>query len=203
MLKMPFTLSRKKPEPTEPMSLESKKVVLREKRIEDALDDYTWRVDDELAKLDATRPLNMAYNDFLRYSQEEIDFPSSRSKRFGIDDLTGKHIGNCMYYDIDTRRHETELGIMIGDRAYWSKGYGTDAVDTLLKYIFTQTNMKRVYLHTLDGLSADQASAQARLGLHPDGDTTPRMGGDLPTGIRPERVCKSSVTFRGAGPIYQ
>ena len=75
MLKMPFTLSRKKPEPTEPMSLESKKVVLREKRIEDALDDYTWRVDDELAKLDATRPLNMAYNDFLRYSQEEIDFP--------------------------------------------------------------------------------------------------------------------------------
>ena len=57
MLKMPFTLSRKKPEPTEPMSLESKKVVLREKRIEDALDDYTWRVDDELAKLDATRPL--------------------------------------------------------------------------------------------------------------------------------------------------
>ena len=60
---------------------------------------------------------------------------------------------------------------MIGDRAYWSKGYGTDAVDTLLKYIFTQTNMKRVYLHTLDwnqrraevlqqvGLPADQASA--------------------------------------------
>jgi len=125
-------------------------VVLREKRIEDALDDYTWRVDEELAKLDATRPLNMAYNDFLRYSQEEIDYPSSRSKRFAIDDLTGKHIGNCMYYDIDTRRGETELGIMIGDRAYWSRGYGTDAVDTLLKYIFTETNMKRVYLHTLE-----------------------------------------------------
>ena len=55
-----------------------------------------------------------------------------------------------MYYDIDNRRRETELGIMIGDRAYWSKGYGTDAVDTLLKYIFTETHMKRVYLHTLD-----------------------------------------------------
>ncbi len=150
MLRMPFTLSRRKPEPADPISLEGRKVVLREKRIEDALDDYTWRVDEELARLDATRPLNMAYNDFLRYSQEEIDYPSSRSKRFAIDDLTGKHIGNCMYYDIDTRRGETELGIMIGDRAYWSKGYGTDAVDTLVKYIFTDTNMKRVYLHTLD-----------------------------------------------------
>ena len=39
---------------------------------------------------------------------------------------------------------------MIGDRAYWSKGYGTDAVDTLLRYIFTQTTLERVYLHTLD-----------------------------------------------------
>ncbi len=150
MLRMPFTLSRRKPEPVEPISIEGRKVMLREKRIEDSLDDYTWRVDEELAKLDATRPLSMAYNDFLRYSQEEIDYPSSRSKRFAIDDLTGKHIGNCMYYDIDTRRRETELGIMIGDRAYWSKGYGTDAVDTLLRYIFTQTKLERVYLHTLD-----------------------------------------------------
>ncbi len=147
---MPFTLSRRKPEPAEPISLEGRKVVLREKRIEDALDDYTWRVDEELARLDATRPLNMAYNDFLRYSQEEIDYPNSRSKRFAIDDLTGKHIGNCMYYDIDTRRRETELGIMIGDRGYWSKGYGTDAVDTLLKYIFSESKLERVYLHTLD-----------------------------------------------------
>ena len=150
MLRMPFTLSRRKPEPAEPISLEGRKVMLREKRIEDALDDYNWRVDEELARLDATRPLNMAYNDFLRYSQEEIDYPSSRSRRFAIDDLTGKHIGNCMYYDIDTRRGETELGIMIGDRAYWSKGYGTDAVDTLLRYIFIETKLKRVYLHTLD-----------------------------------------------------
>ena len=106
MLRMPFSLSRKKPEPAEPISLEGRKVALREKRIEDALDDYTWRVDDELAKLDATRPLNMAYNDFLRYSQEEIDYPNSRSKRFAIDDLTGKHIGNCMYYDIDNWHHD-------------------------------------------------------------------------------------------------
>jgi RimJ/RimL family protein N-acetyltransferase len=39
---------------------------------------------------------------------------------------------------------------MLGDRDYWSKGYGTDAMNTLLGYIFQHTPLTRVYLHTLD-----------------------------------------------------
>ena len=124
--------------------------MLREKRIEDAADDYAWRVDEELASLDATRPLNMSYENFLRYSREEIAYPSPMSKRFGIDTHDGKHIGNGMCYDVDLRRGEAELGIMIGDRDYWDKGYGTDSVDSLLTYIFTTTPLTRVYLHTLE-----------------------------------------------------
>ena len=55
-----------------------------------------------------------------------------------------------MYYDIDLKRGETELGIMIGDREYWSKGYGRDSVRLLLSHIFTTTDLNRVYLHTLE-----------------------------------------------------
>ena len=126
------------------------KIVLREKRIEDAATDYAWRTDEELASLDATRPLNMSYKDFLKYARDELTYPSPRSKRLAIDTLDGKHIGNCMYYDIDNRLGETELGVMIGDRDYWSKGYGTDSVDSLLAHIFTTTTLTRIYLHTLD-----------------------------------------------------
>ena len=126
------------------------KVVLREKILSDAEDDYAWRTDEELATLDATRPLRMSFNDFLRYTREEIDYPSPRSRRFAIDTHDGKHIGNCMYYDIDLRRGQAELGIMIGDRDYWSRGYGTDSVNTLLTHIFTSTSIDRVYLHTLE-----------------------------------------------------
>ena len=126
------------------------KVVLREKRIEDAADDYAWRTDQELARLDATRPLNMSFKDYLTYTREELAFPSPRSKRLAIDTLDGKHIGNCMYYDIDNRTGETELGVMIGDRDYWSKGYGTDSVGSLLEHIFTTTVLTRIYLHTLE-----------------------------------------------------
>jgi RimJ/RimL family protein N-acetyltransferase len=137
------------PAPTEKVSIAGEKVVLREKRVEDAPNDYSWRVDKELATLDATRPLNMSYDSFLKYSKEELAYPNPMSKRLAIDTIDGAHIGNCMYYDIDLKRGEAELGIMI-DREYWNRGYGTDTVDTLLCHIFTTTALSRVYLHTLE-----------------------------------------------------
>ena len=150
MFKRAFHRSRKTPGSDDQLLVKGEKIILREKGIDDAQDDYAWRVDEELARLDATRPLNMSYNDFLRYSKEEMNYPSPRSKRLAIDTLDGKHIGNCMYYDIDLRQGEAELGIMIGDREYWSKGYGTDSVNSLLDHIFTTTPITRVYLHTLE-----------------------------------------------------
>ena len=134
----------------EKVAIRGRKVVLREKRIEDAPDDYSWRTDEELARLDATRPLRMTFSEYERYTREELEFPNPWSRRYAIDTLEGKHIGNCMYYDIDVRRGEAELGIVVGEREYMGKGYGTDAVDSLLDHIFTTTDMNRVYLHTLE-----------------------------------------------------
>jgi RimJ/RimL family protein N-acetyltransferase len=54
-----------------------------------------------------------------------------------------------MYYDIDRSKSQCELGIMIGNRDYWGRGYGTDAVLTLLRAIFEEAAIGRVYLHTL------------------------------------------------------
>ena len=149
MFKRALPWSRKMTSPGDALSIKGNKVILREKRIEDAPDDYAWRVDEELARLDATRPLRMSYEDFVKYSREELTYPSPWSKRIAVDTHDGKHIGNCMYYDIDLRRGETEIGIMI-DREHWNHGYGTDAVDTLLNHIFGTTTISRVYLHTLD-----------------------------------------------------
>ena len=151
-MKRAFPWLRDKPEPDQDgaVVIRGDLVVIREKRIEDTPDDYSWRVDDELARLDATRPIRMSFEDFLRYSRDELVYTSSTSKRLAIDTHDGKHIGNCMYYDIDQRRKRTELGIMIGDRDYWDGGYGTNAVDSFLAHIFTTTPMELVYLHTLD-----------------------------------------------------
>ena len=129
--------------------IRGRRVVLRSKRPEDALGDYRWRIDEELAFLDATTPLKMSFQEYEHFYHGEIRTPMPWARRFAIDTLNGKHIGNCMCYDIDTKRGQAELGIMI-DREYWSQGYGTDTVDALLTHIFTTTSLQRVYLHTLD-----------------------------------------------------
>ncbi len=134
------------------------KVRIREKREEDIRNEYAWRVDPELSRLDATRPLTMSYEDFFRYSREEMKFPNYRSKRLAVDTLEGLHIGNIMYYDLNRRDRQAELGVMIGDKEYWGNGYGTDTVNILLRHLFATMELDRVYLHTLSWNYRAQAS---------------------------------------------
>ena len=126
------------------------KVKLRDKRLADALDDYTWRADPELAQLDASPLLTVTFPQYLLEYASELRYPSSTRHPFAVETLDDRHIGNCVYYNINDTKDEAELGIMIGARDYWDKGYGVDVVTTLVSYIFRQTNLKRVYLKTLD-----------------------------------------------------
>ena len=147
---LPWLRNKAEPERTEKLEIRGKKVVIREKRLKDIADDYAWRTDKELSRLDATHPLRMSFSEFDRFSRAEILSDNSVSRRLAIDTLDGRHIGNCMYYDVNLKRGEAELGIMIGDRDFWDRGYGTDSVDALLGYIFTSTPLTRIYLHTLE-----------------------------------------------------
>ncbi len=126
------------------------KVNIREKKLADVQNDYLWCRDLELSRLDAVQPLNMSFADYISQYSAELRYPSLTRRRFGVDTLAGEHIGNCSYYNIDHRRRETEIGIMIGNRDYWDKGYGTDVISTLVKHIFQQTTFDRLYLKTLD-----------------------------------------------------
>jgi RimJ/RimL family protein N-acetyltransferase len=130
--------------------IKGKRVVLRPKRPEDAQGDYIWRIDEELAVLDATTPLRMSFEEYEHFYLGEIRTPMNWARRFAIDTLEGRHIGNCMCYDIDTVKGEAEVGIMIGDRSYWDSGYGSEAFSTLVDYAFRTLSLQRLYLHTLD-----------------------------------------------------
>ena len=126
------------------------RIGLRHKKLSDARNDYIWQTDSELARLDATQLLTIGFTRYLLDYAWELHFPSLSRHRFAIETVDDKHIGNCSYYGVNEAKGEAELGVMIGNRSYWDKGYGADTVITLVNYIFQQTNLNRIYLKTLD-----------------------------------------------------
>ncbi len=137
-------------------------VVLRQKRLADAPHDYAWRSDPGLVRYDAASPIRMPYAEFLVTYTAELMRPPVARRVVAIDDLHGRHIGNAMYYNIDFGRREAEVGITIGEPAYWGRGYGAEAVGLLVDHIFTETSLTRLYLHTLDwNLRAQRSFARA------------------------------------------
>ena len=125
------------------------KVILRPKHYQDTTNDYSWRTDTELCRLDAATPLSISFAEYQRLYIEQALY-INLSLIFGIDTLDSKHIGNCSYFNIDESNWEAEFGIMIGDKDYWNKGYGSDAIYIATNYIFSQTNLKKIHLKSLE-----------------------------------------------------
>jgi RimJ/RimL family protein N-acetyltransferase len=66
-----------------------------------------------------------------------------------IEIMEGKEwrkIGTCGFNDIDWRNSNAEIGIMIGDKTCWNKGYGTEAMKLLIKVGFEIMNLHRTWL---------------------------------------------------------
>jgi RimJ/RimL family protein N-acetyltransferase len=58
-----------------------------------------------------------------------------------------KMIGNCGVFGIDSVNSLGELGIMLGEKDEWNKGYGTETMVLLLRHCFDTLNLNRAYLH--------------------------------------------------------
>lgn len=55
-------------------------------------------------------------------------------------------IGTGGFHYIENRMHFSEVGLSIGDRNYWGRGYGTEAMRLLLGYGFYELNLHRIEL---------------------------------------------------------
>jgi RimJ/RimL family protein N-acetyltransferase len=60
------------------------------------------------------------------------------------------HVGSCGFHEIDWRNRAGECGIVIGDKAQWGRGFGTDGIRALVGFGFDTLNLHRIMLRVYD-----------------------------------------------------
>jgi RimJ/RimL family protein N-acetyltransferase len=81
--------------------------------------------------------------------QAEFDQDAAKggrdTTRFAIE-VEGKCIGSCALFNPNNTAQTCELGIGIGDKEYWGRGYGRECLRLLLTHAFKHLNYRKVWL---------------------------------------------------------
>ncbi len=124
---------------------EGRLIRLRAREPEDEPQLYEWFNDPEV-----TEHLSIRYPVSHKSEREFIERASDVAYgniNFAIETLAeGKMIGGCGLEKSSPENRNAELGIAIGDKAYWDGGYGTDTMRTLVRFGFEMMNLHRVQL---------------------------------------------------------
>lgn len=73
----------------------------------------------------------------------------SDTYKFAIETLEdSQFIGGCSINNVDWKNSVATVGIFIGNSEFLGKGYGTDAMRTLINFIFNEMNINKIRLTT-------------------------------------------------------
>ena len=117
-------------------------------------EDLPWRVewlnDVETVRLFTGLPPDRAYDmfDAERWRQSAETDPLALV--WAIETKGCRHIGDVDIHDICRSEGRSRMTILIGNRDYWGRGFGADAVNTILKYAFNELGLSAVNLRVCD-----------------------------------------------------
>lgn len=111
-------------------------------------------------------PLERLYRSFDRQAEESDD-----SHTWFVIEVEGKVIGRCGLSRFHLTDRTCFLGIVIGEKEYWGRGYGREAIRLLLDYAYRYRNMRKVYLST--GSHNERAPLLPRVRLRRGGPPAP------------------------------
>jgi RimJ/RimL family protein N-acetyltransferase len=113
---------------------------------------HRWALDSEYWRLLASNsPVPWSVKKIKEWIEKELDKTPATSYSFLIRTLEDDRlIGEIGLDGIEWTHGDTFVGIGVGDRACWNKGYGTDAMRIILRYAFTELNLYRVSLDVFE-----------------------------------------------------
>ncbi len=158
--------------------LHGERIWLRPPQMGDAQHVFHWERDDEVWRYDPHRPFSQTMKDFLPTFERNYVRGNGRQIWFIIEDEQHVPIGTITYFNIDLRAGQAEVGLGIGDKTRWGKGYGAEAIRVLVQYLFRPTSFARLYAETAMA-NAPARKAFARAGFTEVGQIfDPRSSGD-------------------------
>ena len=107
-----------------------------------------WNLNSEYVRLlnASARPMQSAKS-AAQWMEKEVGEMSPANYYFSIRTLAeDKLIGELGLDVVNWSGRDAFVGLGIGETEYWSKGYGTDVMNVLLRFAFAEINLKRVTL---------------------------------------------------------
>lgn len=125
------------------------KVILRALEKEDLERCYRWINDPQIVHTLKSR-YPMAVEKEAEWLEEAVS-SDGRQRHFAVerrDDRT--HIGNASLHAIDWVSRVAAFGMFIGEPAAWNRGFGSDAISTLLRFAFGEMNLRKLKINVFE-----------------------------------------------------
>jgi RimJ/RimL family protein N-acetyltransferase len=104
-----------------------------------------WATDTEVVKNFSFFQKPATRERILDYINEKYESPADLL--FAIFTSDGDYIGNAGLHEIDRVNDTARIGIIIGKREFWNRGYAHEALKLLLNYAFTEGLIHKVYVN--------------------------------------------------------
>jgi len=140
-------------EPREParrrFMIAGEHVILRAFERDDVERCYRWMNDPNIVRTLKTR-YPIAFQNEAEWLERAMD-PGANERHFAIerkDDRT--HVGNASIHDIDWVSRTSSFGLFIGEPAAWNRGFGSDAIQILVRFAFDEMNLYKLRINVFD-----------------------------------------------------
>ena len=144
-----------------------KKVYLRAFEPDDYKTTITWRQDEETwSLLGSTR--YFVSSEYEKKWIESAIFDPNNIKLAICETVSNCHIGNVYLNNINKIHRTAEIGILIGNKEYRKRGYGTEAVAQIIDYAFNELGLHRLQAVILESNAASKRTFQ-KIGFSEEG----------------------------------
>lgn len=100
-----------------------------------------------LNDLEVTSNLNLYASVINTETEKSLLEKLSKEHHYAIIDCNSDDmIGTCGFLEVDHLNQAAEIGIFIGNKKFWNKGFGTESLRLLLDYGFKALNLHNVML---------------------------------------------------------